>query len=372
MRGSGVLIGALGALAVMACSGGSTSPDAAVPTGDSGSSNDGSSSDTNNTSLDAGSVTDLGVDGGVDPCVQLGTARCNQLSACNPIGLRALYGDLASCISATMTQCQTNPARTHTSGPTDTAACLAAATASCDSYFEEVAHSAPGCRFGAGSIADGATGCGYDVQCGVGEHCDLSTATFMDPRCMLGTCRPTVATGAACTQATDCDYPRGVTCVASASGTPIASDGMLVCQSITYGGAGAACVDGTNRSCQAAFYCGPSHTCVAKLGEGQPCNPALCDDRIDLECVVPSGTTTPVCTARTVVPSGAQCGIVNGVLHSCYGNAYCDTTTTPSTCHPRVAAGGGCVATIHFECASGLTCDQATGMCSPPAAPTCM
>jgi hypothetical protein len=177
--------------------------------------------------------------------------------------------------------------------------------------------------------------------------------------------------------ADDCDSVKGgQRCVPTASGMPLASDGIWICQVPTYGKSGDPCLVGTggetNLQCQVAFYCGPNNTCVPKLTANQACNTGdrSCDDRIHLSCTIPPGGSATACTPLSVVPTGAQCGVATGDF--CYGNAYCDTTTTPSTCKGRVAQGNGCVTTVANECDPGLVCSAMTNTCEPPPPPACM
>jgi hypothetical protein len=301
---------------------------------------------------------------------------------CDPLGLKFVAGDLATCkanVDAACAAAAASPIPGY-NGVVDPAACKTALTSSCDSYFETSAHSGPACYPKPGSIADGMVGCGFDVQCVAGDYCDLSSATFMDPRCFKGKCAGLVPSGSPCDPAAptpDCDVRAGFRCVPTANGMPIMSDNNPICQVLTFGDAAAPCLLGTNKECKEAFYCGPNHTCVPKLGAGSSCgaaaNNAECDNRISLECVIPMGGTTPACTPIVVVPSGSQCGLVNGQVHHCQGDLYCDTTgLPPHTCKPRVALGNGCVTSIANECMPGLVCSAMTGTCSPPLAAVCM
>jgi hypothetical protein len=311
------------------------------------------------------------MDGGTTtPCVSQGNAICDQRSACDPTGLKLEYGDLATCKMFVAQECSAGSIP-DTNGLTDPAACLTAYTSSCDSFFETIVHTPAACRPKPGTLA--AAGCGSAQQCVGSDICDLSMATNPNPACMLGTCKAAVTGTTGCTASTDCDSVKGgLLCVATASGMPPTSDGNLICQAPIYGNAGASCLNGTNLQCKTAFYCGPNNTCVAKLTTGQTCVPAdaSCDDRVHLSCIIPAGGSALACTAPTAVPSGAQCGA--GTSNVCYGNLYCDTTTTPSTCKAKVTQGNGCVTTVAGECASGLACSAMTSTCEPPAPPACM
>ena len=146
----------------------------------------------------------------------------------------------------------------------------------------------------------------------------------------------------------------------------------------TFGAAGDPCVAGTNKQCQVAFYCSPNNKCTPKLAVNAACDPATnnnCDDRVHLACQAPAGGGGAVCVAPTVVPSGAQCGVVGGVNQICSGNLYCDTTAPPSVCKPKVAQGQGCVVAAPGDCGVGLSCRASTdplpGTCQPPLPPVC-
>jgi hypothetical protein len=309
-------------------------------------------------------------DGGSDPCLAQNNATCDQMSACDPTGLKLVFGDVTTCKAVGAQNCAAT-AIPDTNGLTDPAACLAAITASCDSYFETLDHPPAACRPKAGTLTG--AGCGYDQQCVAGDVCDLSMASNPAPMCMKGTCSPAVTGTTMCNANTDCDSVKGgLQCVPTASGMPPMSDGMSVCQAPTYGQSGATCLAGSNLQCQVAFYCGPNGTCVQKLGAMQPCNigDGSCDDRIHLTCALPQGGSATACTPLAVVPSGAQCGA--GTTNLCAGNTYCDTTTTPSTCKLKVTQGNGCVTTLNGECANGLVCSPMTSTCEPPPPPACM
>jgi hypothetical protein len=229
----------------------------------------------------------------------------------------------------------------------------------------------------AGTVADGAA-CGYNEQCVAGEGCDLSNAAHPDPSCMQGVCSAYAATGDGCIMETDCDPRIANHCVDTfMSGTPPTGDGTNVCQTVTYGGNGAACVNGSNKQCQAGFNC-VANACTPVLGVGTVCDPTTnnnCDTRIHLSCLpVPTAPTTHKCTAPTVVGTGSQCGTVSGVVQVCRGDNYCNTSVTTPVCAARVAQGLGCVTTIANQCTFGLTCTKPTdpnpGTCQVPV-PVC-
>lgn len=322
--------------------------------------------------------SDAGGGGTPVTCLTTSNTICDQLSQCAPIVLKLSYGDLATCKANAAQNCAA-AAIPNANGTNDPAACLAAIQASCDSYFETSSHPPTACRLKAGNVADQGA-CGYEAQCTTGEGCDLSQAAHPDPRCSQGKCTAFTAHASPCTASTDCDDRAGDQCVATfTSGPPSGSDGQNACQSVTYGGSGADCVDGTNKQCQAAFYCGPNSKCTALLGANATCDPVTnnhCDSRVGLSCqqVPQSAPATYACTAPVLVPSGAQCGLVNGISQGCYGNSYCDSTSVPTTCQPRVAQGQGCISALP-NCASGLHCASASepnpGTCQPPGAAVC-
>jgi hypothetical protein len=296
------------------------------------------------------------------------------------VGLQLLYGDIATCQTVASAQCTASMGITGTNGVNDPAACLSDLTSSCDSFFEIPSDPPMACREKAGSVADGAA-CGYDAQCVAGDGCDLSNAQFPDPRCMQGVCAAFASTGSSCTPGNDdCDARVGNRCVATfQSGNPPTSDGTTVCQAVSYGGNGVACVAGTNHDCRTGFNC-VANACSPVLGMGSVCDPTNnnnCDPRLSLSCLpVPNSSPTAYkCTAPKVVVSGSQCGVLNGVTQVCAGNLWCNTGANPSVCAAKVAQGGGCVTANAGQCAYGLHCagpnEPNPGTCQPPLAAVC-
>ncbi len=318
-------------------SGGGTSDGGTSDGGTSdGGTSDGGTSDGGTSDGGGAGASELGEAGAPVTCVTLGVARCTELAQCAPIALKAIYGDRATCEASATQECAAH-AVPHAGGPNDAEACLAAISASCDSYFESVAHPPAACRDKPGAVPDQGA-CGYDAQCGQGEGCDLSQAVHPDPACQQGRCTQRTAHGGTCTQDSDCDSRTGDRCVPD-TGT---------CQTVAYGVLGAACADGTTKECQTGFYCSPDQRCAALLGANSACAGSDCDSRLGLYCqgVPESDPVSHVCAAPTYVPSGAQCGLVDGTAQDCSGTSYCDSLTAPSTCKPRVAQGQGCVAAI--------------------------
>jgi hypothetical protein len=341
-------------------------------------------------------------EGGVDagnPCPAQAVALCDTQSTCDPAGLEVAYGDLATCISVVSQQCSPalwgltdtvtgNPLLPTTNGINDPTACLAAFTASCDSYFETLAHLPLACLPKNGNIADGATGCGDDWQCVAGDVCNTSCTAYGKGGgciCSVSTCMAATPAKSPCMGGHECAYgTTGLQCLATGSGTSPVSDGVQVCQMPVYGNLGDPCLANTQLQCKSAFYCGANNTCVAKLGQGQACDyPGDgCNDRLHLACNpmwLDSGapTSSGICNEwQTVVPSGSQCGLVGGTNLVCQGNLYCDTTAYPGTCKPRLTQGTGCNAGIPDECSFGLQCsippsyNAGMGTCEPPPAPT--
>jgi hypothetical protein len=348
-------------------------------TSNSSSGSEMSSSGMSSTSS-SGNTSGSSSSGGGTQCATYANAICGQLMTCDPLGLQLAYGDLATCKSVAAKDCNSSMGITGTTGLADPAACATALTANCNSFFETGSHPPLACQSKAGTVADGAA-CGYDAQCVAGDGCDLSQANFPDPRCMQGQCAAFAATGDPCTQGNDdCDARTGDQCVATfKSGTPPTSDGNTVCQAVTYGANGAACVAGTNKDCQTGFNC-VANACAPVLAAGAVCDPTTnnnCDPRVHLTCeLVPnSNPAAHKCTAPTVVVAGSQCGVVNNVLQLCAGNLWCNTTVTPSVCAARVAQGNGCVTTNVNQCDFGLYCAKSTdpnpGTCQPPLAAVC-
>jgi hypothetical protein len=355
--------------------GGNTGGNATAGNAEGGAAGDGNAGDSAAGDSAAGAA---GVSGDVPvTCATTGDAICDQLNQCAPSTLKAQYGDVATCKAAAEQACTATQIPSE-SGVNNPAACQAALVASCDSYFETTAHPPTACRQKAGRIAGGA--CGYSEQCIAGEGCDFSLAAQLDPACMQGTCAALIRHGLSCQENTDCDARTGDRCSPTFSaGQPGDNDETDICQAVTYGGLGADCATGSNKDCQVAFYCGPNNKCAALLGANATCDPAAnnhCDSRFGLACrQVPQATVgTYACSAPTLVPSGAQCGLVNGTEQDCFGNLYCGNASAPSTCQPRVAQGLGCVS-IPPNCAAGLHCAGASeanpGTCQPALAHVC-
>jgi hypothetical protein len=359
--------------------------DTGAPTDSGGASDTGTPTEGggNDSGSNEGGSNDGGGNEGGNPgsCTAYVTTLCTQMSSCDPIGLQLSYGDMATCVATLTQDCGAQGMVPHTSGLNDQSACVAALTASCASYFETLTHTLLACREAPGTLADQAVGCGYDSQCVAGDYCDLSGASFTDPRCMQGMCNGDTITGSSCNTTADCNNDQlGDQCVTTfAGGTSDAgdSDGNPICQQVSYGAAGADCAAETDKQCQTGFYCSTNFKCAAVLSANAVCDPTIsgeCDQRAHLSC----DPTMAVCIQNVIpVPSGAQCdNTTNGATNICDGNLYCDTSQSTPTCKPQQTMGQGCVTTTVGECVTGLHCagpsEPNPSTCQPAIAAVCM
>ncbi len=228
-----------------------------------------------------------------------------------------------------------------------------------------------------------ATGCSADGDC-------LSTSA-----CVSGACTPKAPGGTSCTRDLECAGGQcvGGQCGQSAGG---ACSAPVQCQSNICDAHGT-CSDtcAADGECRAGTYCGPAHTCVAVVSNGQPCTSgAQCTSgvcRPDGQCGFGDGEGACTAqTAATVCRSGA-CGTASltcvpaGGL-GCSVDADCDASTfcAPGTrtCVAKLAVGqpiphdalhenGVCTpASGAATCVSGV-CDAKDDLCGMPTNGVC-
>jgi hypothetical protein len=283
---------------------------------DGGSVDDGVDAGSDALGADTHVATDTGpVDAGspTATCASLATALCTRISACSSFGLKAIYGDVATCESRQAAQCLA------TLGAPDTGATIAS-TLACVAALPGIACAAldsgalgGACATRAGTVAVGGA-CGDDAQCAstfcarastsTCGHCAL--ATTVGGACTDGACSAGQAClasglcelpvpgkpGDSCTDQSECDLANGVGCNTSS--------GSCLALTIATGSCGA-------NSIVASSYavCPGSGTCSAAIGG--TCSPAAAD--------------------------GASCGSSS----SCMPPARCVSGTcrlpAPSTCH---------------------------------------
>jgi hypothetical protein len=317
---------------------------------------------------DAGvdATTDSGSDAGSSACAAEAASRCNMLATCEPKILMLAYENETICNQVITQQCSDNAAKGD-NGVIDEAACDAALSASCSAYFDGLLVPPAACLRKTGNVPDQGK-CFFDSQCTTGEYC------YYNAGC--GVCQAATQAGSACNVDHDCDYDKGFRCAATfIAGTPPSSDGNNVCQKVTFGTSGAACIDGTNQRCASGFACNAaSNQCDQVLPTGTPCDGAsatLCDSRIGDSCQLdPQNPAAHVCTAIRVAPIGGQCGLFGtpAIFQLCSSYAICSGSTAPMVCAARVPKGMPCTSAPD-NCDPGLTC--VANACTPPAPTVC-
>jgi hypothetical protein len=283
--------------------------------------------------------------------------------------LTIAYENASICTTVLTQQCMDSQAAGDT-GSADPAAC-AAAIATCDAYFALVQdiNVPPACRKKDGSGGNQAP-CRFDSQCQAHFYCYATDSTHPTPLCQ-GTC---LMGGTTCSFDHDCDLEANQRCVATfQAGSPPTSDANMVCQTVTYGAQGAACVANTNQQCQDGLGCDGNNKCQTLLATGASCdgaNSTLCDTRKGDSCRAdPNNPASQICTALAVVNVGAQCGTfgVPPTTQLCSSYAICTGTGT-MTCAARVTMGQPCTASPN-NCYPGLTCTG--GTCQQGTPPMC-
>jgi hypothetical protein len=334
--------------------------------GSSGSGGTGGGSSTGGGSQGGGSSTGGGSQGGgsstgggggqgggsAPDCAAFANGLCTIQQSCLGPVFTLAFEDLATCKLAQTSTCL-DSADAGNTGYADPTACLAALTASCDSYFATGQNPPAACQPKHGSVGvDG--GCTATGQCASHLVCDTPML-----HC-AGKCVTTAPAQTPCTFDSDCDVESGLRCVASFDAVN-GTDGTSICQMVSYGAANAQCFPGTNKQCAANVGCA-NMVCLPFLATNATCDPtaSLCDTRIGDSCV------NNKCTPIAAVHVNAQCGTVGGTTQVCSSYALCDTTT--SKCEARVMSGGACTATPD-NCWPGLQCMTGTCVKPPPVCP---
>ncbi len=245
-------------------------------------------------------------------CNDLATSICNGLETCYPYGLTVAYGNTSTCITRAALDCPSAITATG-SGATaaDVEACAQAYSgASCEALLNNGTPSA--CQI-PGTLAAGSP-CGSDVQCaGSNAYCKVATGS-------CGVCSTRAAGGGTCTAGNDCQP--GLSCVTSgttstcvapaAQGASCSAttpcQASLACINGTCGqplAAGAACTQSAD-TCNGAqgYYCSPANVCaqVQIAAAGQPCglSGSTITECSEGTCKTAAGTETGTVASATI------------------------------------------------------------------------
>jgi hypothetical protein len=329
-----------------------------------------------------GSVPDMTMtgDGPMQPdmagppvdCNAVATSICTNMQMCTPNLFTLAYESATICKSVVAAQCTANVAAGD-NGVVDAVACQAALSASCTAYFAAQLDTPAPCKRKLGSVPDQGA-CKFSSQCTAGEYCYKASSSSIPPPACPGVCQMAVAANQSCTIDSDCDTDNGARCVDTfMTGTPPTSDGFKICQPITRGAQGAACVAGSNTQCANGLGCDGNHTCQTLLAATASCdgaNSTLCDARKGDTCQPdPQNPGAHVCTPIHVVMIGAQCGTFGSppTMQLCSAYAICSGAGT-MMCAARVMLNQPCTASPD-NCYPGLVCTA--GTCQTAPGPTC-
>ena len=262
-------------------------------------------------------------------CADNAASYCKQLETCAPFLVTVQYGDELTCESRQTPGCLDALAAPGTGWTgDDLEACVAARTAlDCNTFL----HGKPApaaCRI-TGQVAT-SQACLYGAQCGTG-YCRIATGST------CGNCVTLGATGAPCTNSSDCDG--NLLCAGSGTCQP-PSSASSTCDATH------PCVQGT--TCLGG-------TCVAPGGPGAMCSAANkgadCDYYQGAYC---DGTSSK-CTAYTIAQPGDPCGSATPTV--CAG----DSTCTLSLCVAPVADGTACDPQNGQSCMPPQSCTGGDG-----------
>ncbi|MHB8416828.1 MAG: hypothetical protein ACYDCL_02045 [Myxococcales bacterium] len=310
---------------------------------------------------------DAGADGGPSgdqACRDVATAQCNLRNSCtNGFAISTDYGDLATCISRTQTNCltQLSAPGTGSSAAHSEGCAQALAGESCFNYFTNAPPAA--CAVPAGTLANGAA-CAFPAQC-------QSTFCAVGDDQICGTCQPQPVAGSSC-DAGSCGS--GLFCL---------PDSWTCTQGVPDGGA---CNDrsacGGGESC-VGFLDGGSGVCTPRLGIGASCDARQetgpnCFNAGGADCVTTvGGGGTGRCAAITVAQAGEACGRVPHVSDSACGNGgLCVAAGDGGSCVAPVSDGQSCDSVAGPPCFLPAKCVPASdggtaGTCTLPNASLC-
>jgi hypothetical protein len=275
-------------------------------------------------------------------CNDLNKAKCDKANTCLPYVLKALYGDVATCVAREGLLCASQVA---VAGSTVTAAmqtsCTQALTAqSCDDYYNDVA--VPACDF-KGAGANGSA-------CISGRQCQTGNCVALGGQ-SCGACAAFLPSGAPCNAGSAC--APGLACLINAQGT------SGLCGPL--GKAGGACVRDSN--CAYGLLCAAGK-CAGALAAGTACNPAddLCNFELGLYC----DPTSSKCVELKYAAAGQPCDD----LTQCLASSDCPASNSPArTCTPPAKEGEACSQTKGCLPPSGCARD---GICHLPQPLVCM
>ncbi|MBI5547151.1 MAG: hypothetical protein HY901_24995 [Deltaproteobacteria bacterium] len=242
-------------------------------------------------------------------CTAASDSICEQLEACSPFGLAALYGDLATCKARVMLGCMpVYDAPGTSSTPARTEKCaLALAQLSCDAV--KAGDLGPDCAAVAGTLADGAA-CGDDSQC-QSHFC----ARASDALC--GTCSPKSTEGGACVNG-------------ACSAGLVCPKGSSTCIKPVAGKAGDACT--YQEQCD--------------LANGVACDTTSSKKCMQIAVAEDTGDSCGITMAGFVIcPASGTCSALFGGTCSAAaadGDACSDSDTGPKCLLPAKCAGGTC------------------------------
>lgn len=174
---------------------------------------------------------------------------------------------------------------------------------------------------------------------------------------------------------------RGDACCAGRCAEGLRCLGNDVCDAIDCGSTpgGACCLDGTCPGSTAICVGGPTGTCQACGGSGEPCCAGRsCDDPMattcdGTTCVACGGAGEPCCAAgpacrsmltcagdRCLPPDGTRGGRCRFTFNPCDDFAWCDPVR--QICQPCGGAGEGCCL-LAPRCMTGLSCELTSLTC---------
>jgi hypothetical protein len=283
-------------------------------------------------------VGDVGVDTEVDAlaageqaCFDGWAINCKQFAKCAPVAFQRWFESEADCAKGYAVGCKENFVDPYSSWTVDQARkCVTAVSSyygdTCQKWIRQfwgrtntaIKDVLPDC-WTPGTLATGAA-CTLAQDCQSG-YCDLVYGKS------CGTCRDRIAQGAVCNAAKYTACISGTTCAAA--------------KCVAFGEVGADCL--TSDSCHTDLAC-LSGKCAPRLSVGDVCDPA----RGSSECGVTQkcNAKTMRCELWTLAKDGQPCGDVDsGGFALCERGLACkvvDTATGAATCAPRAKIGEAC------------------------------
>jgi hypothetical protein len=365
---------AIGALALAACGGGTS-------TGTGGSQSTGASM--------GGAGTTV-----AQACADIALATCIKRNACSMNGFEndVVYGSEATCEAEAALTCPSSiTAKGSAQTPAHIEQCINAfAGYACPDFWDSNPPAA--CTPPAGSLANGAA-CGASGQC-------TSTFCAVGPFATCGTCQPLPLPGAACQVQADCG--RGFACVKPAGAT-VQTKGKCA----AFAAMGEPCLTGST-PCQATLSCQGDDPTTSTLGTcvaagatiNAPCDTTrktapACDFTLGLACI-PSNTKNGAgkCLPIELAAAGQPCGDLPGgagaaflftISASCQGGGLCKRSAPASAtfvcvapaadgmpCDSDETKGPPCLSPAKCVPKKGAPAGTTAGTCTVPDATTCL